>query len=122
MRIFDKQNIRLQIFVYKDCFSRYIKSFLYYKVWHQGLLLKLKHNAISKNLLKIINRYQKVILNGQVSKWASVNAGVPQGSIFGLLLFLIYINNSSNVLSSNPRLFSDDISFFSIVRDRKCKN
>ena len=62
------------------------------KVWHQGVLFKLKQNGISGNLLKLMedfpaNRYQRVVLNGQVSKWAAVNAGVPQGSILGPLFF-----------------------------------
>ena len=87
------------------------------KVWHQGVILKLKQNCISGNLLKIIedflsNRYQRVVLNGQSSGWAAVNAGVPQGSILGRLLFLIYINDLSTGLSSNPRLFADDTSLF----------
>ena len=62
-------------------------------------------------------RYQRVVLNGQVSKWAAVKAGVPQVSILGPLLFLIFINDWSNRLSSNPRLFADDTSLYSVVRD-----
>ena len=97
----------------KDVFLDISKAFD--KVWHQGLLSKLKINGISRNLLKIMenfleNRYQRVVFNGQVSKWAAVNAGVPQGSIFGPLLFLIYINYLTNELSSNPRHFADDTS------------
>ena len=93
------------------------------KVWHQGVILKLKQNGISGNLLKIIedflsNRYQRVVLNGQYSNWAGVNAGVPQGSILGPLLFLIYINDLSTGLSSNLRLFADDTSLLSVVHDR----
>ena len=48
------------------------------------------------------NRTQRVILNGQYSSWAKVEAGVPQGSIFRPLLFLIYINNLSENLIFNP--------------------
>ena len=53
----------------------------------------------------LANRYQRVILNGEVSRWVKVNAGVPQSSIFGILSLLIYINDLLTVLSSNPRLF-----------------
>ena len=84
------------------------------------MLLKLKLNGISGNFLKIIedflaNRSGWVVSNGQVSKWAVVNAGVLQGSILGPLLFVIYINDLFNELSSNPRLFADGTSLFSIV-------
>ena len=56
------------------------------KVWHKGLVLKLKQNGISGNLLNLVcdflrNRKQRVLLNGQVSDWSDVRAGVPQGSI-----------------------------------------
>ena len=66
------------------------------KVWHEGSLLKLEHIGIWGNLLSLPksflnNRFQGVVLNGQCSNWSSVLAGVPQGSILGTLLFLIYI-------------------------------
>ena len=59
-------------------------------------------------------RKQRVVLNGQVSQWTSIEVGVPQGSILGPLLFLIYINDLSDDLS---KLFADDTSLFSIVRN-----
>ena len=63
------------------------------------------------------NRVQRVVLNGKMSKWTSVTAGVPQGSVLGLLFFLIYINDLVDNLSSEVKLFADDTSWFSVVYD-----
>ena len=89
------------------------------KVWHKGLLYKLAQNGINGPLLKLLNdflrgRKQRVVLNGQHSSWSDILAGVPQGSILGPLLFLIYINDLSDDLKCNPKLFADDTSLFSI--------
>ena len=97
------------------------------KVRHQGLHYKLRENGISGELLNILtdfldNRTQRVILNGQYSSWAKVEAGVPQGSILGPLLFLIYINDLSDNLASNPKLFPDDTSLFSVVKNVDASN
>ena len=79
-------------------------------------------SGISGNLLKLLRgflycRKQRVVLNGQNSSWENFNAGVPQGSILGPLLFLVYINDLSNGVSSNCKLFADDTSLFSVVND-----
>ena len=66
------------------------------RVWHNGLLFKLKQNGVNENLVQLIKsflsgRFQRVLLNGQTSDWETVQAVVPQGSMLGLLFFLIYI-------------------------------
>ena len=63
-----------------------------------------------------MSRKQRVVLNGQHSFWSDVLAGVPQGSILGPLLFLIYINNFSDGPQCNPDLFADDTSLFATVQ------
>ena len=93
------------------------------KVWHEGLIFKLKSNGISGNLLKFLenylkNRHQRVVLNGTVSEWRSISAGVPQGSVLGPLLFLVYINDLTDNISCQMRLFADDSSLFTHVEGR----
>ena len=66
------------------------------KMWHEGFLFKLKQNGINGKLLNLLksylaNRNQRVHLNGSESGWGIVGFGVPQGSVFGPLLFKIYI-------------------------------
>ena len=92
------------------------------KVWHEGLILTLIRNRISGNLLNLLKdflkyRKQRVLLNSQNVSWKEITSGVPQGSILGPLLFLIYINDLSDGLSSNCKLFANDTSLFSVVHD-----
>ena len=92
------------------------------RVWHDGLLLKLEKYGVSGNLFQLIKsslsgRFQRVLLNGQTSDWETIQAGVPQGSILGPLFFLIYINDLTDNLNSNAKLFANDTSLFSEISD-----
>ena len=93
------------------------------KEWHQGLHHKLRQNGIFGKLLNTLtdfldNRTQRVI-NGQYSLWAKVEAGVPKVQF---LLFLIYTNDLSESLTSNPKIFADDTSIFSVVKNVDASN
>ena len=90
------------------------------RVWHEGLLFKLQSYGIKGTLLGLIkdflsNRLQRVVINGQSSSWKEILAGVPQGSLLGPLLFLIYINDLPLNLDSVVKIFADDTSLFSKV-------
>ena len=58
-----------------------------------------------------------MVVNGQISDWAPILAGVPKDSILGPLLFLIYIDNLPDNSNSLAKLFADDTSLFSTVHD-----
>ena len=92
------------------------------RVWHRGLLFKLRSIGISGDLIDwfsnyLDNRQQRVCIKGFCSSWKKVPAGVPQGSILGPTLFLIYINDLVQNIDSNIRLFADDTSLYVIVED-----
>lgn len=92
------------------------------RVWHQGLLFKLRSIGISDDLLEwfsdyLKNRQQRVCIKSFCSSWKKVPAGVPQGSILGPTLFLIYINDLVQNIGANIRLFADDTSLYVIVDD-----
>ena len=61
---------------------------------------------------------KKVLLNGQTSSWRPVIAGVPQDSILGPLLFLVYISDLPNELKPSKNFFAGDTSLFTIVKDK----
>ena len=85
------------------------------RVWHKGLLFKLRQYGFYGNVISWIQSYlsdrtQKVCLGSTLSIEIHINAGVPQGSVLGPLLFLIYVNDIADSLNSITRLFADDSS------------
>ena len=80
-------------------------------------MFKLRQNGIEGKLLECLNSYlsqrkQKVCIKSCFSGLKSIFAGVPQGSVLGPLLFLVYINDIAKHLLSLTRLFADDSSLF----------
>ena len=85
--------------------------FIRWKLW-------ILHSSILRFFQSFLrNRCQRVISNGQTSDWLPILPGVPQGSILGPLLILIYINDLPDGLESLVKLFADNIFLFSKVYD-----
>jgi hypothetical protein len=89
-------------------------------VWHRGLIHKLRENGIEGTLLAWLVNYLdgreiRAVVNGQCANWEKTNAGVPQGSILGPLLFLIFINDVVDNMESDINLFADDTSIMNII-------
>ena len=87
---------------------------------HKRLLHKLKSYGIEGQTLKWIslwltNRLQRVTVDGATSTWVQVKSGVPQGTVLGPLLFLVYINDIGNNISSTLRLFADDCLLYRVI-------
>ena len=92
----------------------------FHTVAHKRLYNKLKAYVLTnpflgwiENFLK--DRTQRVIVNGTPSAWAKVNSGIPQGSVLGPLLFIIFINDIVEEISSEIYLFADDTKLFRII-------
>ena len=88
------------------------------RVWHAGLLHKLKSYGISVQIFGLIysflsNRQLWVVLNGKSSQEYPANAGVPQGSILGPTLFLLYINDLPDDVICNIAIYADDTTLYS---------
>ena len=97
------------------------------KVSHNRLLYKLEKYGITGDTLLWIraflnNRQQCVVVDGERSEFTPVLSGVPQGSVIGPILFLVYINDLPDNIRSTVRLFADDtIIYLAVTSDVSCK-
>ena len=90
------------------------------RVWHADLLHKLNSYGISGQIFGLIssflsNRWLGVVPDGKSSQEYSVNAGVPQGSILGSTLFLLYINDLRDNVICDIAIYTDDTTLYSKV-------
>ena len=94
------------------------------KVPHQRLIMKLESYGIGGAALEwintfLVNRKQGVMINGTASEWTNVTSGVPQGSVLGPILFVLYINDLPDVVDadSNIYMFADDTKLYREMSD-----
>ena len=98
------------------------------KVPHKRLLQKLEVYGIEGNLLNwvksfLTNRSQRVLLGDAASNWEYVTSGVPQGSVLGPTLFIIFINDLPELISETNlcKMYSDDTKILSVVKTAEDK-
>ena len=91
---------------------------------HQRLLLKLKSHGMGNSIINWIeqwltDRRQRVVVDGEVSSWKSVLSGVPQGSVLGYILCLVYINDLEEGVTGKILKFADDTKLFIKTKDKQ---
>ena len=109
-----------------DCGSGVNVIFLDFKkafdfVSHCPMMKRLSVYGICGNLLRRISnfiqhRQQRVVITGVCSDWINVKSGVPQGSVLGPLLFLLYVNDIPDTISCSLKLFADDVKIYSTIQ------
>ena len=112
-----------------DSYDKHVETDIIYmdfakafdSVPHKRLLLKLKQVGIRGRVLNWIGgflskRRQRVVLQNGVSSWVDVISGVPQGSILGPLLFLVYVNDIPDICFSTTKLFADDTKLYREIK------
>ena len=91
---------------------------------HKRLISKLKAYGLEGRIIKWIqeflsNRKQQVKLRGKLSNWADILSGVPQGSVLGAILLVLYINDLPDIVTSTSKLFADDTKLYNKVSKGK---
>ena len=94
------------------------------KVGHRRLLHKLEHYGVRGHNIRwianfLMNRRQRVVLDGTTSSDVEVESGVPQGSVLGPCLFLFYINDLPEQMSTSVRLFADDTIMYMTIQSEE---
>ena len=119
LTVLDKWTEALDTGYSVDCvYMDYAKAFD--TVPHRRLIYKLSTYGITDKVISWVkdflsNRIQQVGVQGEESSWRSVTSGIPQGSVLGPLLFVIFINDLPDCVTSEAYLFADDTKIFRII-------
>ena len=105
------KNVDVVYLDFKAAFDKVPHERLLQKIWNFGIQGKI-HDWL-RDFLN--SRRQQVVIQGETSSWAPVGSGVPQGSVLGPIMFLMFINDIPEAMSCVTRLFADDTKLYSIV-------
>ena len=116
LRSYDKgQQIDIAILDFSKAFDTVPHRKLLHKLDHYGIRGPL-HRWLSSFLCK---RQMRVVVGGEYSRCATVDSGVPQGTVLGPLLFLCHINDLPDCVKSQVRLFADDCLLYRTIKSQK---
>ncbi|CAF0861072.1 unnamed protein product, partial [Brachionus calyciflorus] len=92
------------------------------KISHKKLLTRLKQYGFDENIINWVREFlsgrsQRVVLGKNCSSWLSVFSGVPQGSVLGPLLFIIYINEMLEIIENDCKAYADDTKIIAIIKN-----
>ena len=90
---------------------------------HRRLQQKLDYYGIRNKAVKWIesfltNRHQRTVVNGKSSDWMPVLSGIPQGTVLGPHLFILFINDITDLVKATSRLFADDCTVYQTITDQ----
>ena len=117
-KILDENNQLDVIYLdFKAAFDKVPHKRLLKKVWALGI-----RGKVYNWIVDFLNdRHQRVVINGKFSSWEKVTSGVPQGSVLGPVLFLIFINDIPDILNCTVKLFADDTKLYSTTNTAEQK-
>jgi hypothetical protein len=111
----DKEQVDMVVLDFSKAFDKVPHKRLMTKLWNYGV----KGNTHGWIESFLMNRTQRVVVDGESSDWADVKSGVPQGTVLGPVLFLAYINDLPSSVQAHTRLFADDCVMYRSVKSNE---